>query len=306
MEKLTGPISPADVTAATDLSGLARLKEGARAETPEALEAVAKQFESLFLEMMLKSMRDASLGEGIFDSEATDLYQGMFDKQVALDMANGKGLGIADLLVRQLSKHAPPAPSGTPTPIDATPLSPRLRAPSGEPSASARPAPTPLEFVREILPLARKAAAALNLHPVALVAQAALETGWGKRIVAHGDGTSSHNLFGIKASADWNGPKATTRSLEFEGGLPIARQAAFRSYASPADSFADYVRLLKENPRYREVLEQGQDVAGFAAAMGRAGYATDPDYALKIKNVLGGDTLRDALTALKNSETPST
>src|SRR5262245_34634881 len=303
MEKLAIPVTPVDVTTATDLAGLARLKEGARAQTPEALEAVAKQFESLFLEMMLKSMRDANLGEGIFDSEATDLYQGMFDKQVALDMANGKGLGIAELLVRQLSQRAPGGTESTASPvaIEGTKFSPRLRAP-GEPSADARSAPTPLEFVREILPLARKAAAALNVHPAGLIAQAALETGWGQRVVAHTDGTSSNNLFGIKASADWTGPKATMRSLEFENGLPIQRQAAFRSYGSHAESFADYVRLLKTNPRYREVLEKGVDAAGFAEAMGRSGYATDPDYAMKIKNVLGGETLREALVALKNPE----
>src|SRR5262245_12636853 len=306
MEKLAIPVTPVDVTTATDLAGLARLKEGARAQTPEALEAVAKQFESLFLEMMLKSMRDASLGEGIFDSEASELYQGMFDKQVALDMANGKGLGIAELLVRQLSQRAPGGtePAAAPIATQDTPFTPRLRAP-GLPSAATGIKPTPLEFVREILPLARKAATALNVHPAALVAQAALETGWGQRVVAHADGTSSNNLFGIKASPDWTGPRASTRSLEFENGLPIPRQASFRSYGSPAESFADYVSLLKDNPRYREVLEQGRDAGAFADAMGRSGYATDPDYALKIKTVLGSETLRGALAALKIPETAS-
>src|SRR5262245_36234101 len=136
MEKVTLPITPADVTAATDLAGLERLKQGAREKTPESLEAVAKQFESLFLEMMLKSMRDANLGDGIFDSDAGDLYQGMFDKQVALDMANSKGLGIADLLVRQLSKHMPGATpaADAPVPTQDTAFSPRLRAPGTEPA----------------------------------------------------------------------------------------------------------------------------------------------------------------------------
>ncbi|HEU4530192.1 MAG TPA: flagellar assembly peptidoglycan hydrolase FlgJ, partial [Steroidobacteraceae bacterium] len=309
----------------------------------------AKQFESLFVEMMLKSMREASLGGGIFDSDAGELYQGMFDKQVALDLSRGKGLGIAELLIRQLSppvKADPKAridevPRRDPKliPLDAHPLAPTLQPiaptpvpqppmaidvvqPMGptlhdeatEPAASTQAAAaepvarewkpsTPLDFVREILPHARAAAQALGVHPLGLVAQAALETGWGRHVIPRADGASSFNLFGIKAGTNWGGEKAVSRTLEFEGSVPVRKQESFRSYGSLAESFADYVKLIGSNPRYREVLAQGADALGFAESLGRSGYATDPDYSSKIKGLITGDTLRGALAALKISTT---
>jgi len=397
LDKLSGSVTPADVSVATDVAGLARLKTAARERSPEALEAVAKQFESLFLGMMLKSMRDANLGEGLFDSQAGELYQGMFDKQIALDMSRGKGLGIADMLVKQLSpKNTRPTPEG-PIPIDAAadqrfliqkpptpalpiqspesralplattnlghvraferptklpPVAPRevdatipperpsdatvkygalpplpapeirsqpKEAPAAEvtpPIASTQGAAsesvlkprtaaewrpsTPEEFVREILPHAQKAADELGINPLGIIAQAALETGWGRKVISRTDGGSSMNLFGIKAGESWKGASATSSTVEFEGGIAVRKRENFRSYDNVADSFRDYVKLLSGNPRYREVLEAGADAKGFAESIGRSGYATDPHYASKIKGVLDSEPLRGALNMLKN------
>ncbi len=283
LDKPNALLSPADVPVASDVAGLARLRSAAHERSPEALEAVARQFESLFLQMMLQSMRDASLGDGLFDSDAGELYQGMFDEQVALDMARGKGLGIAQLLIRQLAPAAAREPAKN----------------GDSPHEWSR---SPTDFVREILPHARDAARQLGLHPLSLVAQAALETGWGKRVIAREDGTSTFNLFGIKAGQEWPGATANARTLEIEDGLPVRRSETFRSYGSVAESFADYVRFLKGSARYREVLQSGVDPQRFAETLGRSGYATDPAYADKIKGLIGGAALRDALASLKNPE----
>lgn len=306
VNKLTTPIAPADVSSATDFQGLARLKAEAGAQSPEALKKVAQQFESLFMEMMLKSMRDASLGEGIFDNDQSQMYMSLFDKQISMQMAKGegKGLGIAAMLMRQMggAGSTAAAPSAT---KDAPSLTlPRSAGEGREGAAAAQWKPTsPADFVREVLPHAQKAAAQLNVDPLALVAQAAVETGWGQHMIAGNDGSNSMNLFGIKAGESWNGEKSVARTIEFKDGLPFAQQAAFRRYGSISESFSDYANLLSSSPRYREALEQGRDPQGFIEALGRSGYATDPSYAQKIKGVLGGETFRqavqDAVTALK-------
>jgi peptidoglycan hydrolase FlgJ len=324
MDKLALPIAPHDVSTYTDFAGLARLKADAQNHSPETLKKVAQQFEALFLEMMLKSMREAKLGEGIFDSDASEFYQGMFDKQVAMDLAqgSGNGLGIAELLVRQLSsqssggpKAPPPAAALAPqqiVPQQVVPqqqqLVPHQAAPQPQPpvapqkvqktSAQWRPS-TPIDFVREVLPHAHQAAASLGIHPLALVAQAAVETGWGRHVMSGHDGASSFNLFGIKAGGEWSGAKVSKRTLEVEAGTAIQKQAHFRSYSSMAESFSDYVKVITQSPRYREVLEHGKTMEGFAEAIGRSGYATDPEYANKIKGILNGQTLREALRTLK-------
>ncbi len=285
------PMAPADAGSYTDFAALARLKVEAQERSPEALEKVARQFEALFLEMMLKGMREARLGEGMFDSDAGKFYESMFDKQIATELAHGqgKGLGIAELLMRQLAAQAPGAP-------------PAVEGAAATGGAQAwRPA-SPGEFVREILPHARKAAAELGVHPLGLVAQAAVETGWGKHVVPGAAGGSSFNLFGIKVGEQWNGAKVAARTMEVEGGLPVPRQASFRSYGSLAESFQDYVRLIASSPRYQAVREQGGTVEGFADAMGRSGYATDPEYSSKIKGIWGGSTLREAMATLKTPD----
>jgi len=159
---------------------------------------------------------------------------------------------------------------------------------------------TPEGFVASIWPHAQGAARELGVDPRALVAQAALETGWGKRQIKHGDGSTAHNLFGIKATG-WKGASATTGTHEYVDGVRRNETASFRSYASPAESFADYVRLLKTNPRYQKALQAGTSVAGFARGLQQAGYATDPSYAAKIAAIAGGPTIERAVAAISDA-----
>lgn len=273
---------------ATDFGALHRLKSAAADASPETLREVARQFEAIFARMLLKNMRAASLGDGLFDSQQGKAYRDMFDQQLSMQMSAGRGLGIADVLVRQLgggdglSLKRPMAPPGAGTP-------------------DFRPA-SPTDFVRTLLPHARKAARSLGVAPQLLLAQAALETGWGKRPIRDADGKHSFNLFGIKATGGWSGARAVVDTLEFVGDLPAKTRAAFRGYNSLADAFADYAGLLTGSPRYRAAVGAGDDAEAFAQALTKGGYATDPDYATKLVDIVQGPTLRDALdaTALQN------
>jgi flagellar protein FlgJ len=271
-------ISPGDIKSYTDFNGLAALRNQAKDQSPAALKAVAQQFESLFLDMMMKSMRDASLGSGLFDSDESKFYQEMWDKQIAMQLAKGKGFGIADLMLRQMQRTA------------------------AAQSATTVPAKTPADptsFVRSMLPLAERAAAKLGTEPLALVAQAALETGWGTKIPRRADGSSSFNLLGIKSGAGWSGPEVAMRTLEFQGGALAERNDSFRAYGSHDESFADYVQLLTSTPRYQSVLAAGPDASRYAQALQDSGYATDPNYAMKIKAIYSGETMRAAIAQLK-------
>jgi peptidoglycan hydrolase FlgJ len=289
----------------TDLQGLGKLKEAARQQSPEAIKGVAQQFEALFVGMMLDSMRaaTATLDGGLFDSQESELYQQLFDRQIAQKIANGKGLGIAAALERQLSRIAgPQAPGAT----HETPPAPAGRfavptAPLAGPGASSATATTagrqfrsatPADFVAALLPHAERAATELGIHPLGIIAQAALETGWGQRIPARADGSSSLNLFGIKAGADWAGERASRATIEFEGGAATRRTAHFRAYEDLTHAFSDYARLLKNDPRYQAVIGSGTDPARFAERLQASGYATDPEYASKIRAILQGPTLR--------------
>ena len=158
---------------------------------------------------------------------------------------------------------------------------------------------TPENFVRELLPHARQAADELGTKPEVLIAQAALETGWGQHMIRSQDGTNSFNLFGIKADAGWQGARALTDTVEYRDGLMRRERAPFRAYDSLADSFSDYVDFLKSNPRYREALNQGDDAPAFARALSEAGYATDPDYSNKINRIMGSSQLRGAVSDIK-------
>jgi flagellar protein FlgJ len=160
---------------------------------------------------------------------------------------------------------------------------------------------SPEAFVEELWPHAQRTAQELGTRPELLLAQAALETGWGQHMIRGTDGSNSLNLFGIKADARWQGERAVTETIEFEDGLMRKRRASFRAYASLADSFTDYADFLKANPRYREALHTAADAPAFARALSAAGYATDPDYSGKITRILDGERLRDALSGLKDS-----
>lgn len=283
----------------TDFSQFATQRADARQQSPEALRRTAQQFEALLTQQMLKSMRAASLGEDVMGGEQTAFYTEMFDQQLATHMASGKGLGLADLLVRQLRGQAPaaaPAVSET-TKAFAIPTPPSTAAVGARTEDCALGADcTPEEFVRAIQPHAEAAAAELGVPSRVLIAQAALETGWGKHAMRSADGDSAYNLFGIKADRRWKGESVNHATTEFEDGAEQRTRADFRSYASIADSFDDYTRFLKSNPRYAQALRHGGSAQHFVHGLQQAGYATDPGYADKILKIANGRTLNGAMT----------
>ncbi|HWU78164.1 MAG TPA: flagellar assembly peptidoglycan hydrolase FlgJ [Rhodanobacter sp.] len=297
----------------TDLSGFSALRQQAQTDSKAALPVVAKQFESIFTQMVLKSMREASSGDPLFDSQAGDAWQGMFDQQLSVSLSShGHGLGIADMLIRQLggtpsATASPPSPDGTaPASTPETDdwkrrLGAVVEATRSAGSAVAEWAPaSATEFVRDVAPYAMKAARKLGVSLRAVLAQAALETQWGKHMPVHADGSRSNNLFGIKAGAGWNGQRVNVPTLEYKDGVAVRQQAQFRAYDSPAQSFADYARLIGDNPRYAEALGKGDDVLGFARGLVSGSYATDPSYASKIAAIADSPTMKNALAALKN------
>lgn len=293
----------------TDFRGLSQLQYKAATDTPKALQEVGKHFEALFIQMMLQSMREATPGDPLFGGKEEDLYRDLFDKQISMNMAEKSQLGLADLIVSQLQhnvKAQDPTQSKTAQiPLKSVPTAEQSRSDS---SSLANPLnktayASPSAFVKEVWPYAQKAAEQLNVDPHVLVAQAALETGWGRGLIRHPDGRSSNNLFGIKAGASWQKETASVATLEYRDGVAVKERALFRSYDSLAEGFQDYVQFLQNNPRYKEALSLTGNPQQFTNALQDAGYATDPQYAEKIRNVLGGDTLASALADLKVSET---
>jgi peptidoglycan hydrolase FlgJ len=413
---MTSPLADSNLTANspsvyTDLSGLSALKRDAKAQSPEAVRKVAQQFESIFAKMVLSSMRQANFGDSLFGSDQQQFYQGMFDDQLAVELSKGKGLGLADMLVQQLTRAglvkgegataaseataagvtAPGAASTAATAAGVTAArdAAKVSVPAGSaaqsgttsaadvagkksafsigastvagmkrdflfdaargvkmaPSAAPSPAEngeenrisstllgttdqsaletttdfinkmlagnaeadapkhwrpgSPEDFVQQLWPCAEEAGKALGVDPKHLLAQAALETGWGKSLPCDVDGTTSFNFFGIKAGNSWQGDSVSVKTLEFEGGVPVPRQAKFRAYDSAADSFRDYVEVLRSNPRFAAALNTGSDAKAFANALQKGGYATDPRYAMKIETI--AQNLAISETALKSA-----
>jgi peptidoglycan hydrolase FlgJ len=282
-----------EAPAYTDLAGLSKLKRAAGTHDPAAIRAVAQQFESMFTRMMLKSMREASGKDPIFGSDQEQMYQDMADDQLSVQMAKGKGLGLADMLVRQLQKmgvkgaDAAGGSTGAKA-VAAYSATQRASAMSGASASSTTSAGSggseaeKTNFVQELWPQAEQAGQLLGVDPRHLIAQAALETNWGRNVPRDSAGRSSNNLFGMKASADWSGSTVTSNTQEFQSGVATSTAAQFKAYATPAESLQDYVSLLRNNPRYSSALNTGGDVQAFATGLQRGGYATDPDYANKI------------------------
>jgi peptidoglycan hydrolase FlgJ len=280
------PIGTSAATTYTDVNGLAALKRDPN--SPEAISAVAKQVEALFLQMMLKSMRDATAAEET-NSNEMGMYQDMFDKQVALSIGQHTDLGISRLLKRQLAGK----------PAAAAPAAPKLApgVPASAPAATSAAPPTPTQFVHRMLPPITRAAGALGVDPMGMLAQAALETGWGQRMPRNADGSPSHNMFGIKAGDEWAGARASADTMEVANGVATPRRTTFRAYGSIEDSVNDFANLLKNSPRYRDVIAAGGSAGAYIAGMGKSGYATDPEYANKLNQILHSDTLQSALAA---------
>lgn len=314
----------------TDPHGLAGLRREARQNSPGAIREAAKQFEAVFVQMMLKSMRAAtsSDGGGIMDSDQSLLYRDMYDQQIALSMAQQGKLGLADTIARQLGGEGAGTPSRPVSPeMVGDPLATlrqvqRIRSSVAMPAdaPAAKPAPprsapdphpvseapfepsSPAAFVRRMWPHAQEAARRLGVAPEVLIGQAAHETAWGKSVPRFSDGRSSHNLFGIKASRGWEGERVVNSTLEFVNGVPVRIRDGFRAYPSYADSFNDYVRFLQVNPRYSEALGLVKDGPAYLRALQRAGYATDPSYARKIQGLIDGPAFDGALGTLKSAQ----
>lgn len=320
----------------TNMDGLKVLKARASEDAQGSLDQVARQFESLFVQQMLKSMRQAGLGEGLMDSEQSLFYRDMYDQQLAIHLSESGGIGLADVIKRQLgggdeaeedkvqagksiqdydrlamaAKLYNPLDAGTTNrgsdtdQAAVTAVGEAQQKRSAAPSAaeSAQPDPrrwSPQEFVEQLWPWATEAAELIGLKPQALLAQAALETGWGKKLIRSADGALSNNLFGIKADSRWEGDRVSVNTLEYEEGTAVKKRAAFRSYESLRDSFHDYVDFVKSNPRYSEALGAAENSQAYFSELQRAGYATDPEYANKINAVLNGPEMTRAVERLK-------
>ena len=301
---------------ALDVQGVNQLKLEAKQSSPEALKAAAQQFEAVFMNMLMKSMREATPQDGMFDSEQTRMYTSMLDQQLTQKLAS-RGIGLAEVMVRQLSGAlAVPvqgegvAPAGESAaqgfPLNAPqgdldalfgysdPLHAKARVESyapgqATPAVPARGGDVPAHvesFVQRLLPHAQTASATTGIPARFMLGQAALETGWGKAEIRGADGRNSHNLFGIKASGGWTGKTVDIVTTEYVDGNPRKQVDSFRAYDSYADSFRDYANLLRGNARYQNVIAQGRDAAGFAHGLQQAGYATDPSYARKLMGVI--------------------
>ena len=363
---MAAPILPAGAGSAgdiyTDVNSLAKIKN---VKDPKAaLSKVTMQFESMFIGMMLKSMRQANAAfeqDGLFESKDSLFYRDMYDQQLSIELAKGRGMGIAKALERQLSPQVPKTrPLNSPdksadvesvnvagnaanasdntkaedqqksagmldkslgqewrrvvtslaptqsahspaqitqsekkSPVTVEPLTysdwldPYLTQPV---SAAQKPVDvniklnlnSPQDFIDQVLPYAKVAARQLGVNPLVLIAQAAMETGWGKRMVSDAAGNSSNNLFNIKANSAWNGDSVEVATLEYKNGTPRKELAQFRQYSSIADSFKDYVNLLQNSPRYQSALSVASDAKQFLRELHGAGYATDPLYSQKI------------------------
>ena len=403
-----------------DFQGLNSLKLDAKRndKNPETLEAVAKQFESLFLNMLMKNMRKANetfAKDSYFNSDQTKFYQDMLDQQLSLTLSEGKGFGLSEVMIRQLSPKSSAdslAPldslssvdrsfknegsvdgtdlqrrifdqaleqsaraaveamaikegakkegakdgtgsdleqSNSPATMESSPAAlPELKpgdfvdvfksvearlaqrvgaansaiavAKSDESQSRSNEAvrlsgeavggandgvelperfESPEQFVQSLFPLAQQVASEIGIDPSVLVAQAALETGWGKYMPTNTDGSSSFNLFGIKADSRWDGESSVVNTLEFKNGVAAREKAAFRAYGSYQESLQDYVSFVSGNPRYQPALEKVSDGPAYLEQLQLAGYATDPEYAQKIAGILTGDVLQTALAGIK-------
>lgn len=349
----------------TDLNRLHKLKVGENRDSEANLRQVAQEFESLFISEMMKAMRSANdvLADDLFNSNESKTYRDMYDQQMSVTLSQGKGMGMADVLVRQMSNVQQPKPKPNPFGVDLqsgapadkadkadkpaetarvekadkpekyvhvadttairfrrfTGIMPGKLAKKAAAEAAARPAvaqkakpaaqqlaavrsyaevknslpagqarqgrfESPEEFVSVMLPMAEQAAQRLGVDAKYLVAQAALETGWGKHMQKDGSGVSSHNLFGIK-SHGWKGKSGMSATTEFINGKEVRINDSFRRYDSFAQSFDDFVDFLQRNPRYQKALQSTANADQFVRELQRAGYATDPDYAAKISRI---------------------
>lgn len=313
----------------TDFNGLAKLKSQAKNDSKEALQEVAKQFESIFLNSVLKSMREAKLADGAMDNDQSKFYREMYDQQLAVHLSGSPGVGLADLIVKQLGHDQPDnnkkmnledylnrssgaaknAPGNSHADaswlrfqgredaraVFKSYLQENSRTGEAQNIPLKKDAATPIhsakDFIRKLQPYAEQAARELGVDPKIILAQAALETGWGRSLIKTGSGENSFNLFNIKADKSWQGKQAHVDTLEFAQGVAKKMKSGFRTYDSFEESFRDYVNLIKNSPRYRDALKHGGNAENYMRELQQAGYATDPKYADKIMSIYHGRTI---------------
>lgn len=263
---------------AADTRSIDALRASAARDPKAAIRETARQFEALFMQQLMKSMREATLSSGLLDNEGSKLGTEMLDTQFATKMAGVPG-GLADAIARQLERQMGGTPAAA-TPAVGAKTEPPVKLSSAQ-----------AMFVAGHTKAAQAAEAETGIPATFMVAQAAHESGWGRREIRHADGTSANNLFGIKAGPGWNGPVAEVTTTEYVNGEARKVTAKFRAYASPAESFRDYARLMKTSPRYADVIANASTAQGFAQGLQKAGYATDPAYAEKLTRVIN-TTLR--------------
>lgn len=285
-----------------DPAAMTRLRADLKNPTPESAKQVAQQFEALFVQTMLKSMRSAMPGDALFGGQQEAQYRDLLDRQLSVNLAQGRGLGLAPVIEQQLLANMGLKPE--PSQPVASGLARYRAAPvaSVQPEAAEASVKTstvgdkgpafdsPEAFVRNIWGAAERAAKRLGVATKALVAQAALETGWGKHVIRRSDGASSNNLFNIKAHG-WGGEAIKVSTVEYRDGVAAKEMASFRAYGSLQDSFEDYARFIESNPRYRKALEAAADPEAYLRELQHAGYATDPNYAEKISRIMQSPTL---------------
>ncbi len=286
---------------AIDTRPLGQLRAQAAQSPDQALKAAAQQFEAVFMNMMLKSMREATPQDGMMDSDQSRMFTGMLDQQLSQSLSS-RGIGLADMMVRQLSRGGQVAPQPSlPVPLSSVVSAQSFAQPPGDAGVpladsaldplslsvpSAFNANTQQDFVNRMLPHAMRASQMTGVPPHLMLGQAALESGWGKREILMPDGSNSYNLFGIKANAGWHGKVAEVMTTEYKNGVAHKQVEKFRAYDSYTDAFKDYSGMLGSNPRYASVMQQGGDTVGMAQALQKSGYATDPKYADKLVNVM--------------------
>jgi flagellar protein FlgJ len=266
----------------------ATLRSRAAADPKASIKEAAKQFEALFMQEIMKSMRQATLASGMLDNAGTQLGTEMLDTQFANQMTGLRG-GLGDVIARQLERQmgvaaTPAAPAQQPA---AVATAARVASDFSQTNGKARQ----ITFLQANQGAATAAEADTGIPAAFMLAQAAHETGWGQREIRLADGSSANNVFGIKAGPGWTGAVAEVTTTEFVNGQAQKLTQRFRAYASAADSFRDYAQLMKGNSRYSRVLAAGGSAERFAQGLQAAGYATDPAYADKLGRVIN-TTLR--------------
>ena len=288
---------------AYDSKSLDALRARAAGDPKGAVKEAAKQFETLFMNELMKSMRSTTLSSGMLENAGTGMGTEMLDTQFASQMAGRPG-GLSEAIMKQLERQMGLTPGPIPVTGSANNVAsaiPVTAQPTRIPQSGA------LGFVQQHTGSAQQAEAATGIPAAFMVSQAALETGWGRKEIRHADGQPSYNLFGIKAGGSWKGPVAEVATTEYVGGKAQKVMAKFRAYGSYAESFTDYARLMKESPRYQAAVggakgegaantvagvgRAADNAAAFAQGLQKAGYATDPAYADKLTRVIN-TTLR--------------